>query len=301
MKQKEHIKQWTILHMLRRANQCVSKGSINQSPQLPICINLYKKLSLAAQAASWLSFSLLAWRMAWAMRWAFHCFPGSTLQTFCNASSWRLNVTWFAILSMRQVLSFNLAATPCTRKSQSCILCRCSWMIFGNYNLFHIPDWGRKEETEETAEPICNRSFFLSWDIKERRETSRSNQNRVSSTASPMILTSKETSGSELVDWISASAQIPALTPVTPMCCGWPQWLFATSLGRDVWGKVSKIQSPRWKLQFVLGTAGFLNEFREQNQCGIVQHSQSEANADYNPRIHRSWGAYPRHSHHPHQ
>jgi hypothetical protein len=120
-------------------------------------------------------------------------------------------------LSMRQVLSFNLAATPCTRKSQSCILCRCSWMIFGNYNLFHIPDWGRKEETEETAEPICNRSFFLSWDIKERRETSRSNQNRVSSTASPMILTSKETSGSELVDWISASAQIPALTPVTPV------------------------------------------------------------------------------------
>ena len=161
MKQKEHIKQWTILHMLRRANQCVSKGSINQSPQLPICINLYKKLSLAAQAASWLSFSLLAWRMAWAMRWAFHCFPGSTLQTFCNASSWRLNVTWFAILSMRQVLSFNLVATPCTRKSQSCILCRCSWMIFGNYNLFHIPDWGRKEETEETAEPICNRSFFF--------------------------------------------------------------------------------------------------------------------------------------------
>lgn len=79
------------------------------------------------------------------------------------------------------------------------------------------------------------------------------------STAKPVILTSKEKSGNEDVPMISASAHNPSFIPlIIAYERLWP-WLspFTISLGGDVCGNVNKIQSPRWKLQFEL-VAGFL-------------------------------------------
>lgn len=140
-------------------------------------------------------------------------------------------------------------------------------------------------------------AFRSEWERKEKHKRHQHgwswnhrclNEMQGTSTAKPVILTSKEKSGNEDVPMISASAHNPSFIPlIIAYERLWP-WLspFTISLGGDVCGNVNKIQSPRWKLQFEL-VAGFLGAMADWSWRKL--HITDEVGPSVNESMSPTW------------